>query len=436
LSDKSAQANSEEPRHVRGFSFVDAARKSLKATRADALVLGVVLGVLFVAALLAMRHRGAFPFVDELNHYAQIALFRRGEFRVFTAYLTTIPGYHAIVAAVLWIFGADSLNAARLVNAAFALAGVTGFHALRRKLWPGTETLATAQLLVLPILVPLFFLVYTDMLALALLLWATFATVTARHWFSALLLAVLVSVRQNEVVWAGFLAILAAWPLWREHGSKAWRDIAARILPYCVPVVGFLGFWWWNGSISLSREQSALHPDLSLHAGNIFFALFLAGALMPLQAIAGLRDFADRAQRHAWLLAIPLLVFAAFWFGFEVDNPYNSVFPNLYIRNGVLLAIDGQPMLRAAAGIVAAVAACGFAFTRLRPAHAVWLYPFAALFLAASWLIEQRYALVPLVLWLAFREQRGRAIEWATLALWLALAVWLFQGMIAMRLFL
>ena len=83
--------------------------------------------------------------------------------------------------------------------------------------------------------------------------------------------------------------------------------------------------------------------------------------------------------------------------------------------------------LRALVGAVIVLAACGLAFTRLRPADAFWLYPFAALFLAASWLIEQRYALVPLVLWLAFREHRGRAIEVATVALWLALAVWLFQ---------
>ncbi len=100
--------------------------------------------------------------------------------------------------------------------------------------------------------------------------------------------------------------------------------------------------------------------------------------------------------------------------GFHADNPYNTVFPNYYIRNGLLLAIDAQPLLRAAVGAVVAIAACGLAFTRLQPPAAVWLYPFAALFLAASWLIEQRYALVPLVLWLAFREQRGRAIEWAT----------------------
>ena len=145
MSANAPKASSDEPRHARGFSFLHAAASSLKATRADAAILGAVLGALFVAALLAMRHRGVYT--DELDHYAQIQLFLRGELRVLTFYLTTIPGYHAIVAAILRIAGGDSLDAARLVNAAFSLIAVAGFHALRRALWPGTETLATAQLL-------------------------------------------------------------------------------------------------------------------------------------------------------------------------------------------------------------------------------------------------------------------------------------------------
>ena len=435
MSASAPKAKSEEPRHARGFSFLGAASRSLKATRPDALILGVLLGTLFVAALLATRNHAAY-FTDEVNHFAQIQLFLHGKPRVFTQYLTTIPGYHVIVAAILNFFGGDSLNAARLANAGFALFGVAGFLALRRRLWPDTETLATAQLLVLPILVPLFFIVYTDVLALGLLVWATFATVSARHWRSAALLLVLICVRQNEVVWAGFLAALAAWPLWREHGMRARREIIARIIPYAVPVLAFLAFWWWNGSISLSHEQSKLHPDLSLHAGNIFFALFIAGALLPLQAVAGLGDFADRARRRPWLFAIPPLVFAASWWGFQADNPYNTALPDYYVRNAFLIALDTEPGVRAAFGAIVTLAACGLAFTRLRPAAAFWLYPVGALFLAASWLVEQRYALVPLVLWLAFREHRGRAIEWTTAALWLALAVFVFHGMITMRFFL
>ena len=398
-------------------------------------LLGVVLGVLYVVAIVVMRERRGL-FTDELDHYAQIALFLRGDFRILTDYLTTIPGYHAGVAAILWLCGTTSLDAARMVNAAFGLAAVAGFHMLRRQTWSGTETIATAQFMVLPILAPLFFIVYTDVLALALLLWATLATLKGRHWLSALALAMLVCVRQHEVLWAAFLVILAIWPAWREGGLGAWRAIMVRALPYLLPIGGFLGFWAWNGSISMSRDQSALHPDLSLHTGNPYFALFLVCILLPLQVFIGLRQFATTVRRHPWLLAIPPLLFAGFWWTFHADNPYNTVIPQYYIRNGFLQAVDADPVVRALTGMAATAAACGLAFVRLRPGNALWLYPFAAIFLAASWLIEQRYALVPLALWLVFREHRGRAVEGATFALWLLLAVYGFHGMSSGRFFL
>ena len=326
------------------------------------------------------------------------------------------------------MLGADSLAAARLVNAAFGLFAIAGFHALRRHVWPTTQTVATAQFVALPIVVPFFFVVYTDVFALALLLWATFATLRSRHWLSALLLGALVCVRQNEVVWAGFLAMLALWPMWRRTGLHAWREIVATGLPYLAPVAGFIAFWVWNGSISLSNTQAALHPDLSLHAGNVFFALTLAAALLPFHVALGLHEFAARAQSQRGLLAVPCLVFAAFWWGFHADNPYNSALPDYYLHNAFVRVAAQYPAARAAFATLAAAAVCGLGFVRLRPQASAWIYPFAALFLAASWLVESRYALVPFVLWLALREQGARRIEYATLALWLVLAVTVFSG--------
>jgi alpha-1,2-glucosyltransferase len=250
------------------------------------------------------------------------------------------------------------------------------------------------------------------------------------------LLVALISVRQNEIVWAGLLCALASWPLVRAQGVRAWREALPLVVPYCVPVAVFLAFWAWNGSISLSHEQAALHPDVSLHAGNLFFALFIAGVLLPFHTIAGLGDFVVHARQRPWLVAIPFVLFAAFWWGFRADNPYNTALPDYQIRNGFLIAVGSEPLVRAATGIVVALAACGLAFTRLKPAAAYWIYPIGAFSLAASWLVEQRYALVPLVLWLAFREHRGRAIEWATWALWLVLAVFVFHGIIVHRFFL
>jgi alpha-1,2-glucosyltransferase len=418
---------SNEPRHVRGFAFPGF---EIAPGTTQVLLLGIGIGILYAIAI-AMSQSGGVQ-GDETYHYAQIQLFLRGDFRVLSQYLTTIPGYHAAVAAGLWLSGTDSLGAARTLTALFGLVAAAGFHSLRRSLWPGTEALATAQFLALPILAPLFFLVYTDVLALALLLWALVASNAGRHGWSALALVGILLVRQNEIVWAGFAAMLGAWPMLRTRGLPATREIVTRLWPYALPMLAFCAFWIANGTISLSHEQAVMHP-LTLRLGNPYFALLLAGLLLPLHAIAGLRDFASSVRKRPWLLALPLSVFALYWWGFHADNPYNLVAPDVYPRNGLLLHLEHDVMWRAGAGIVIVLAVCGLAPTRLRPPAAVWLYPFAALFLASSWLIEQRYALVPLALWLAFREQRSRAIEYVTLALWLAAAVCIFLAVHAGR---
>jgi alpha-1,2-glucosyltransferase len=137
-----------------------------------------------------------------------------------------------------------------------------------------------------------------------------------------------------------------------------------------------------------------------------------------------------------WLLTLPLAGFALYALGFHADNPYNAALPGYLPRNALLLKLDADVAWRLSAGLVMMLAACGLGCVALRPRGAALLYPFAALFLAASWLIEQRYAIVPIVLWLAFREQRGRAPEYATLALWLVLAVCVMAGVLSGRYFL
>ncbi len=419
----------EKPRPVRGFSFLERARSTPCSTG----LLGLLLGVLYAAVVVALLWKPACT--DEITHFSQIWLFAQGEWRVLPE-LTTIPGYHLLAAGILSALGEVSLQGARLLAAAFGLLAAWGFHALRGQLWPGTQTLATAQFLVLPILVPLFFIAYTDVLALALLLWAAWACVSGRHGWAALLLVALVGVRQHEVVWAGLLALLALrhWD-WR-HPLAQWRVDIRIGLPYLLPVTCFVLFWVWNGSISLSRSQAPLHPDLSLHAGNVLFALGMLAALMPLQVMQGLVQGVRRIRRQPQACLWALGVLLGFWFGFRADNPYNGALPEFYLHNRWPLLIEQQPWIRAIMALAAGAAACTLAVTRLRPARGAWLHAFAALFLAASWLVELRYIDVPLVLWLAMREQRSPAVEWATWALWLLLAVWMMLGVLEQRFFL
>ena len=421
----------EKPRPVRGFSFLDGTR--LDSARAQTWLLGILCGLLYVAAAVAVRWKP--PYTDEITHYAQIWLFAHGHWRVLPE-LTTIPGYHLVAAGVLRLTGDVSLQGTRLLGTAFTLAAAAGFHALRARLWPGTQTLATAQLLALPILVPLYFLAYTDVFALALLLWAAWAAVCSRHWLAAALLVALVGVRQHEVVWSGLFALFAMGRTdWREV-LRHWHETVIAMIAYMLPVAVFVGFWAWNGSISLSHSQAALHPDASLHLGNLLFALVVVGVLLPLQVAQGFARAAHAIVRQPWLAVLPLLLMFGFWFLFSADNPYNGALPGFYLHNRLPMLIEHRPWIRSIAAMVATACACALAATPLRPARARWLFAIAALFLAASWLVELRYVAVPMVLWLALREHRSRAVEWATFALWLALAVWIMSGVLAQRFFL
>ncbi len=428
--------NTTKPRSDRGFAFpasVPAPFAPFPTSRNETWALALAIGVLYVAAIVFSQ--GGVAHTDEVYHFAQIDLFRNGELRVLDRYLTTIPGYHAVVAALLRITGSDSLGAARTITALFGLLAAAAFHVLRKQTQPGGEALATAQFLVLPVLAPFFFLVYTDVLALALVLCATVATTRGRHLLAAVVLCAALLVRQSDVVWAGFLAALAAWPEFRARRFMDPKRLAVLVAPYLLPVVGFLAFWAWNGSISLSHEQSLLHPAFGVHAGNVLLALAVGGFLFSPLLIGRMREWLGAVHARPWLMAMTPLVLVGFWFGFRADNPYNSAMSDFYIHNAIAQALTTNGWLRFAAAGVAIVGVRTFVQTRLRPAAAYWLFPVAAIFLAAEWLVETRYLIVPFALWLAFREQRSRAAEYFMLALWACLAVQTFAFMIAGRLF-
>ena len=412
--------NNDEPRLDRGFSFL----------RPEALTwtLGIALGLLYVVGIVALF--GLRPLSDENYHISQIAQFLHHDFRAIPE-LTTVPGYHLVIAAIMSVIHTHSLYAARIVHALLGLLAIAGFHCVRHRVWPGSETIATAQFMVLPILAPLFFLLYTDVPALAILLWAMWATLCSRHLLSAILLCLIVGVRQHEAVWAVFLMALAAFNLPDRRATR----IASTLAPYLLPLIAFVAFWWWNGSISLASSLEKFHPDFSFHTGNIFAAILVAGLLMPLHAFVGLRDFANFARAKPWLFAVPILVFAAFWFGFRADNPYNLVMPSYYLHNGIVDAMK-EGTGRIVAGIVIACAVCGLGTIPLRPRGAWAVYIVGGAFLAASWLVELRYAAVPFVIWLALRQEKNWKIELPTLALWLVLAVLIFGKIVKTQLFL
>lgn len=397
--------------------------------------LGWIIVVLAWIAGLMLAWPGAL-IGDEWIHYSQIAGVLAGDFDVMAQWLTTLPGYHVAVGMVMLAFDAASPGAARMVNAMSGIGAVAVFHAIRRHLHPSDQWRATAQFALLPILFPFFFLAYTDVLSLALVLAAFLCTLKGRHLISALLVLVAIGVRQNNVLWAAFLAVWALWPIWTTRAigtGEALRTSLHTAWAYLLPCAAFLGYWWWNGSVSFASAQSTMHPDATLHAGNPYLFLFLVALLLPLQTFVGVRTFLQRARLvPAWWI-LPALVLGLFAVFFEVDHPYNRLALGVNLRNQWLVVVDGGQGAWVFMGLIATAAACALGAAPLVRTEGRLLWPFALVFLAASWLIEPRYAFVPLAFYLLLRRPSGARIEAATLALWAVLAVHLAIGIFASR---
>lgn len=385
-------------------------------------------GFAFVYLACAVLLRDVKPIPDELIHYGQINLFDHGDFRIGYKFLTMLPGYHVVSAAILWILDQRSIEAARFLNALYGVGTCGAFYLLRKRIWPIDAGLMTLQFALLPILFPYDFLVFTDVLSLGLVLAAAAATMRERHVIAGLLMIAAMGVRQNNVVWLPLLGVLTIWPE-RIGPLPPLRWMLPRLWPYGVGAVLFVAYWIWNGHISLSTEQATMHPDWSVHIGNIYFALFLCALLLPLHVVSGLRGFAAAVRRAPWLAAFPLGALALFFWQFRVDHPYNQVVQPLLLHNYLIQACQAHPVFQALFGMLAVGAACGLASTQLRPQSAMLLYPLSAMALAAAWMIEHRYALIPFALWLALRQAADRRIEYATLALWTVFAVCLCLGL-------
>jgi hypothetical protein len=242
-----------------------------------------------------------------------------------------------------------------------------------------------------------------------------------------------ICVRQNNVVWAGFMPLFALWPTLKEANWRPWRCAAtvARVAwPYLLPVAAFLAYWAWNGTISLSKTVAAGHPDLRLHVGNLYFSLFLFFVFFPDDVWTGAKQFVAAARDNRWLLLIPLVLFAFVKLKGSYDN---TQFTDYFIRNAIIEAARHGVWERWVFSAVVALAACSIGFVRFTRPQAWLVYPFSILYLALSWLIENRYSIIPFALWMALRTTGSDRADRIRLVAWIVVSQFFVWGIFSGR---
>jgi alpha-1,2-glucosyltransferase len=321
--------------------------------------------------------------------------------------------------------GWESVVALRLFTTALSLLCVLVFFSLARQADAGHAEERSAQFLFLPFLFPFFFLIYTDVLSLLLVLGMVGASLHRRYWLSGALGVLACLVRQNNILWVEFVAVLTyvqergwSWPGWEDARRYAVHLLAGAL---------FIVFLIINKGVSLG--DNAAHPSFSLHTGNVFFLLFLACFLF-LPVILARRAELAVALRRKEVLAGLLAVTVVFLFTFRSTHGYNVQWGDYFLRNKLLIFFTATLWLKLLF-LVPVLVMVGYLCVVRLPAGWWLLYPASVLFLLPSWLVEQRYYFIPLALFLAVREreeQRWEAAQITYAACWSLVLLWLISS--------
>ena len=304
--------------------------------------------------------RGTGFWVDEDDHFPQIANFLAGN-SDHVETLTVIPTLHAFIAGVMWLVGAESLDAARLISGALAVGAVAAMASAV----PAGRGFRAAQWAMLPLVVPYAFVVYTDIPTTGLILLTWILLRSDRPSWAGVVATVAVLVRHSEAPWVMGLALIDH--LGRLPPRPAWSDLLdlralARYLSFLGPIAILAGMQVATGGLALGDEQA---HRVGVHGENLLAFLMVAGVVLWPLALGSPR-LATRASRlTAGMAVLALAAYLATWSPDHQNNQRRG-----FARNTIILEAQEHAALAALLGAAVVLGVWVLARIRLRrPQH-------------------------------------------------------------------
>ena len=380
------------------------------------------LALLLVLAVMLAEFRfmsGAPMLSDESFNFRQISRFINRDFSMEPG-MNVIPGYHALVSLALIVFQKSGVFSARFVSFGISVLSVAVFYLLTGKIYSRPSLTRTLQYTFLPILFPFFSLVYTDILALLLVLAAFYLVLWKRYTLAGLVGILSVLARTNNIAW---LVFLYGFVYYENYGLE-WRSFPRSLRHTWIYWLGFglfLGFLFVNKGIAISDKS--VQPLFKFQTGNIFFLLFLFFWLFLPMNMANFLRIQRFVREQSWIVLEILLLYLVYMFTFSSTHPYNQAFPDYYLRNKLLITVTSEPGLKSLFFLPIAYGLLSLCVIALNEKRFYWLYLFTLLSLVPFWLIEPRYYFVPLSLFILFKKERSPWVEWITVGVFVALSI-------------
>jgi alpha-1,2-glucosyltransferase len=242
-------------------------------------------------------------------------------------------------------------------------------------------------------------------------------------------------VRQNNVIWTAFIPVIYYYQNYGlKFGVSHFTEIARKTWVFIIGFILFIAFVILNKGVAIG--DASKHPAFMFSAGNIVFILFCFFLFfLPLQ-IANIPKVVNFIKSNFWTIPLSLALAALYWFTFKVDHPYNQIETHYFLRNLVLTRFTASTPMKIIFFLPVIYAFWSLVVTELKEKSYYFIYLFTIIFLAPSWLIEQRYYMIPFMLFMVFRKDQILWVEVSTIVYYMFILIWLMPLVVAVKAFL
>lgn len=352
------------------------------------------------------------PTSDEQVHGAQVFSILSGS-DLFPKLCPYLPGYHWSMAVLMALTHSQSFLAMRIWTSILAFLCFLAFFMLAKQIDQKTAMQKSFFFLLFPLIFPFFFLIYTDLYAMLYVFLSLWAALNQRLWLSGIFGILSILVRQNNIIWITFIAVLAYFQ--NYYPQYQWIDVKrwfSKFFFFFLTAILFILFIFWNKGPILGDKS---HHFVTLTGSNIFFSLFLFFFLFLPQNLKNLPKIVAflKQNKIMWLILIELfLVYCLF---FNANHPYNRF--GRFIRTWMMLIMTASFPNKILSFLPIAYSILSLCVTPFHRPSFYLVYPFSVLFLLPFAFVEIRYSFIPFSLFLLFKEKDSERIMMMTHAI-------------------
>lgn len=340
--------------------------------------------------------------VDEKVHSRQIHHFLIGKYAILSN-LTTIPGYHVVMAFLAKLTGLDDLQGLRLMSLILCSVSIFIFFLIAKEFQAENPLLKTVQFAFFPLSFVYFPLLYTDIFSLLLLLTAFYFSIKKKYWLAALFSLFSLLVRQNNIVW-----IIFFW-MYSYIQENQYMITFDKIIFYCRRTAGyiivfmaFILFLIINHGVAVGDK---VMQQAGFYRGNLYFFLVVAGILFWPTFFTNTKKYLFKKSSIIGF-SVGFAIALSFVFFIPELHKYNL---KIYFLKNLLLFLAYQKYVWLYASMILLGYLAIFQMKLEKKSYI--LFPFIVAELIPPMFMDERYYIVPFVFILLFRKELSKKAE-------------------------